>query len=361
VSSLKIFSHAPTRIDLAGGTLDIWPIYLFLKDALTLNVGINLYAEAVLEEKKTASAKGIITLRSEDQKTELKLEWDELEKIQPHPTLELHVKFLRYFAKQKKPSPSAGESDLFLSTLARSPAGAGLGGSSTLSIAIVGALGSWARGKSVDPAQEGERFIELVRDVETTVIRVPAGLQDYYGAMYGGLQTIRWMPVSHQRESLPLEILSELEKRLLLFYSGQSRNSGINNWALFKGYIDRESEVQNKFAKINDTTQKLLNALKNRLWREAGALIAEEWAIRKTLAPGITTPEIDEAFQIASRSFPDVSGKICGAGGGGCFFFYFPNPLTTEQRTRLIAAVEATGVRHLPFQTVPKGLEIRNA
>lgn len=357
MSSTKIFSHAPTRIDLAGGTLDIWPIHLFLKDPLTLNLAINLYADATLETQKVNSGKGRITLRSEDQGIELKLAWEELGEVQAPPALELHVKLLQYFTRLK----SGEGTDFILSTRARSPAGAGLGGSSTLSIAIVGALGTWANGKPIHPLEEGERFIELVRDVETTVIRVPAGLQDYYGAMYGGLQALHWMPCAHQREALPLNILSELEKRLLLFYSGQSRNSGINNWALFKGYIDRDIEVQTKFARINDTTQKLNQALRSHQWTQAGAAIAEEWNIRKTLAPGITTPEIDSAFQQVSRSFPQSSGKICGAGGGGCFFFYFPEPLSTEDKNQVISLVEAIGVKNLPFQAVPKGLEISNA
>lgn len=357
MSAIKIFSHAPTRIDLAGGTLDIWPIYLFLKNPLTLNLAINLHAEARVESTKATSGMGTITLRSEDQNTELKIRWEDLSQLQPPPALELHVKLLRHFAQTQQDQGT----DFLLSTRARSPAGAGLGGSSALSIAIVGALGTWATGRRIDPIQDGERFIELVRDVETTVIRVPAGLQDYYGAMYGGLQALHWLPRAPRREALATDILSALEKRLILFYSGQSRNSGINNWALFKGYIDRDPEIQTKFAQISEATQKLQSALIHHQWAEAGRAIADEWKIRKTLAPGMSTLEIDAAFQKAKELFPQSSGKICGAGGGGCFFFYFPDPLSLEERSRLIQAIEAVGVRNLPFTAVPQGLEIRNA
>ncbi|MCM2276495.1 MAG: hypothetical protein NDJ89_00270 [Oligoflexia bacterium] len=356
----RIESRAPTRIDLAGGTLDIWPLYLFLKDPLTINLGIDLFAEATLEESAPATGEPRILLRSADQNIELALAPDELATVQAPPALELHLKLLRYFARDK-----TIWTDLALSTRARSPAGAGLGGSSTLSIAIIGALATWARGKPIDPARDGEDFIEIVRDVETTVIQVPAGMQDYYGAMFGGLQSLQWGHGSHRHEWLPDTTLARLEERLLLFYSGQSRNSGINNWALFKSFIDEgksagavASEVRAKFERINQATHRLQDALAREDWRDAGQAIAEEWATRRTLAQGITTPEIDRAFEVARTLVPDSAGKVCGAGGGGCFFIYVPNPADKE---RVQKAVTEAGARHLGFRVSPRGLDVRRA
>ncbi|MCM2323654.1 MAG: hypothetical protein NDJ90_10380 [Oligoflexia bacterium] len=348
--TMRIESRAPTRIDLSGGTLDIWPLYLFLKDPLTLNLGIDLFAEAVLEEAPAASGTPQVLLRSGDQNIELKLQPSQLPTVRVPPALELHLKLLRYFARNK---PLTG--DLTLTTRAKSPAGAGLGGSSTLSIAIIGALASWAEGKPIDPEREGEDFIEIVRDVETTVIQVPAGMQDYYGAMFGGLQALNWGYGSHRREWLPEATLNRLEERLLLFYSGQSRNSGINNWALFKGFIDREAEVRSKFERINQATRRLEAALREENWEEAGRAIAEEWATRRTLAHGITTPEIDRAFEIAGKIGP-IAGKVCGAGGGGCFFIYVTDP---SLKDRVREAVTEAGSRHLPFRAAHRGLDVR--
>src|SRR6185312_15075251 len=104
-------------------------------------------------------------------------------------------------------------------------------------------------------------------------------------------------------------------------YSGQSRNSGINNWALFKSFIDKQEQVREKFGKIVAATTRLETALRRQDWDSVGAAIAEEWETRRTLAPGITTAEIDHAFAEAQK-ITKVSGKICGAGGGGCFFVY---------------------------------------
>ncbi len=346
-----IVSRAPTRIDLAGGTLDLWPLYLFLDHPITINLGIDLFAEARIESLGDDAG---IVLRSEDQGIEARFQWNELAKAQVSPALELHLKLLRFFARDQKQKQS-----LRLTTKAKSPAGAGLGGSSTLSVALIGALASWARGKIVAPLTEGENFIEIVRDVESTVIQVPAGLQDYYGAMYGGLQSLQWGFGSHERRWLSQEILTELEQRLLLFYSGQSRNSGINNWVLYKGFIDRQPGLRQKFEKIAAATKDLESALEHGDWQAVGQAISEEWETRQTLANGISTPEIGAAFAAAKKIAP-VTGKICGAGGGGCFFLYLPEA-DPDVKEAIQKSLSNEGIRPLPFKAVPHGLEIQRA
>lgn len=376
----RIDSKAPTRMDLAGGTVDLWPLYLFLERPVTVNLGIDLYAEARLElgpptaSPGSTSGAGTFTLRSEDQGHELKLGWNELASATVPPQLELHLKLLRHFARERATEGEGGGRkdfgfDLALSTRARSPAGAGLGGSSTLSIAMAGALATWARQgtqrEAVDILRDGVGLIEIVRDIETTVIQVPAGVQDYYGAMFGGLQSLRWGAGKHERAWLPEGILADLEKHLLLFYSGQSRNSGINNWALFKGFIDNQNDIRARFGKIASATHRLEEALMVRDWKAAGLAIADEWATRKTLAQGITTPEMDRAFESAQAiaggqgAASGVSGKVCGAGGGGCFFVYLEDASKPETKERIVEAFTAQGIRPLPFHAVPRGLEVR--
>src|SRR5207248_582348 len=123
-----------------------------------------------------------ILLRSQDQNAELSLSWDDLDSASAPPSLELHLKLLRHFVGERKRQTGFNPtSSIVFGTSAKSPAGAGLGGSSALSIAMIGALSTWARGKQ-DFLSSGERLIEIARDTETTVIQVPAGLQDYYGA-----------------------------------------------------------------------------------------------------------------------------------------------------------------------------------
>jgi D-glycero-alpha-D-manno-heptose-7-phosphate kinase len=353
--SIEIHSRAPTRIDLAGGTVDIWPIYLFLGNALTLNIGIDLFAEATLIAGAPKQGQGSITLRSEDQNHETRLSWDELESAKTHPALDLHLRLLRHFARTSHKGPGL---DLTLKTMAKSPAGAGLGGSSTLNVAITGALATWAWDRVFDPVVDGEKLIEVSRDVETTVIQVPAGLQDYYGAMFGGLQSLSWGAGVHAREWLSPRILSALESRVLLFYSGQSRNSGINNWQLFKSFVDKDTDVRTKFESITQATHELKAALLKEDWLGASKAIRKEWAARKTLAPGISTPEMEKAFSVASKLAPDSAGKVCGAGGGGCFFIYLPENMPSL-KSEISEEFVRLGIRSLPFKAVERGLTVK--
>ena len=289
----------------------------------------------------------------------------EIEQIQVTPGLELHFKLFRYFLDQKtRVNGQEVRGNFKLSTRAQSPAGAGLGGSSALSVALIGALSTWACLESTEPMlieRDGEKFIEIVRDVKLRVIKIPAGLQDYYSGMYGGLQNLQWGAGKHDRVEYPKEQRTELESRLLLFYSGQSRNSGINNWTLFKSFIDYDSQVRERFEKISAHANQLGKALKQKNWKNVQRAIAGEWEVRKTLAPGITTPTIEAAFAEAQK-LGDVTGKVCGAGGGGCFFIYLgaDDPVERSQLRQLLDKKFADqGIRPLPFRTVPSGLEVQ--
>lgn len=356
-AKLKITSRAPTRIDLAGGTLDLWPLYLFLDSPSTLNLGIDLFAEVTLEQTPKTRVTGEILLRSEDQNLELRFPWDFLKNPLIHipSALALHFKILQQLA----PKEGMQGLDLTVTSRAGSPAGAGLGGSSTLAIALAGAMSDWSQEARFDPQIDGVRLIELVRDVESSVIQVPAGVQDYYGAMFGGLQALRWGAGTHTREHLPAAILKELESRLVLVYSGQSRNSGINNWALYKSFIDNEDGVRNRFQAIAKATGLLENALRTANWAAVGEAISAEWALRRGLARQISTPELDGALEEA-QTVGKVAGKICGAGGGGCFFAYVPSGKTSE-KDAVKEIFSKRGMTVLPFSAVAGGLEVRRS
>ncbi len=143
---MRITSKAPTRIDLAGGTLDLWPLFLLHEDALTINVAVNLFATAKIEPRNDSS----IHVVSKDQKQEISAkDWKGLN---VNGTLPLHARLIRHFA------PTQG---FYLETDSLAPMGSGLGGSSTLAVAICGALNEFT-GKQYQRAD----FIGIVRDIE---------------------------------------------------------------------------------------------------------------------------------------------------------------------------------------------------
>jgi D-glycero-alpha-D-manno-heptose-7-phosphate kinase len=201
-------ASAPTRIDLAGGTIDIWPLYLFHPGAQTLNAAISLRAHVRLERRTD----DLVALVSEDTARQALLApGDEL---RTDRTLPLLGPLAHYF----------GASGLTMTTRGESPAGAGIAGSSALNIAVCGALNEWA-GTSHGP----ETLLEIAKDIEAQVIRVPTGLQDYRPALYGGVAAVELAPGSVRRVGLDVDP-AELERRLVLCYTGEPRNSGTNNW-----------------------------------------------------------------------------------------------------------------------------------
>jgi D-glycero-alpha-D-manno-heptose-7-phosphate kinase len=353
---VTIESIAPVRVDLAGGTVDIWPLYLLLNQPKTINFGISLFARTVIEAQPSATPQ--VKLESIDQKKSNTFTWAQIldENYEAIPELTLLVRLLRYFAKQH---PNPESLNFTLKTEAKSPAGAGLGGSSALSISIIGALWKWIHPREqLDLEKDGEFLISLTRDVESQVLYGPAGLQDYYGAAFGGLQLLSWKIAKNERESFPLSTLKELEARTLLFYSGKSRNSGINNWQLFKGLIDKNPDVEQNFKAICEATRDLEAALLKQDFQAVVKSVQKEWQTRKTLAPGISTPEMDQANERAKKVC-DVAFKVCGAGGGGCFFILLPEKNEAMKEAVKKAVLESSEIQSLPFEAVPHGLTIK--
>jgi D-glycero-alpha-D-manno-heptose-7-phosphate kinase len=323
-------SSAPTRIDLAGGTIDIWPLYLFHDGATTVNAAISLRAHARIEPFA-----GGLLLRSIDTSRETQAPtWSDLSDDAGLP-------LLTFLARHYQLEHAA------LITRGESPAGAGIAGSSALTIACCGALAQWTH-RSSDP----EDLLNVAMNVECQTIRVPTGVQDYRPALYGGIAAIELGVSGIQRVGLDVDARA-LEERLVLAYTGQPRHSGTNNWEIIKRHIDGDRGVFDCFERIRDTAVAMRYALERSNWDEVGRQIAAEWDNRKRLAPGVTTPEIDDLMRRAAAAGA-TAGKVCGAGGGGCLFCYGP----PAARTGIAAALQHGGARILDFHIETEGLRI---
>src|SRR5258706_10660558 len=308
------------RIDLAGGTIDIWPLYLFHPGAQTLNAAISLRARARLESRSDDR----IVIRSEDAGVTLEADgWQELRDRRELRLLSLLVHFFE-------------TRGITLTTSSQSPAGAGIAGSSALNVAVCGALADWNR-THFDP----EALLQIAMNVEAQTIAVPTGLQDYRPALYGGVAALE-LDVDGIRR-IPLAIdFRELERRIVLCYTGEPRNSGTNNWEITKKHLDGDRHVFDCFERIRDTAASMRDRLTRRDWDGVGTAIAEEWENRKRLAAGVTTPVI-EALIASAMAAGATAAKVCGAGGGGGLFCYGP----PEKRPAIAAALAAGGARPL--------------
>src|SRR5689334_22076554 len=298
---MTIEAIAPTRVDLAGGTIDIWPLYLFHPGASTVNFGVTLYARCRIEPRSDDQ----VILESRDRQVAFETRLADIEELAREERLELISKLVHFF----KP-----ETGFHLIAESKAPAGAGLGGSSALAIACIGALN-----RLVGDRYPLSKFIVIAANVESTVIRVPAGFQDYYGAFYGGVNAVRFNPDGIRRE--PVHVApEELEKRVVICYTGEPRLSGINNWEMFKRHIDGDAEVFDIFEKIRDAARDVRAALTVGDWARVAEVMRAAYPNRKRLAPNITTPHMEELVEVA-LSNGALAAKVCGAGGGGCIAF----------------------------------------
>jgi len=324
-----IETSAPTRIDLAGGTIDIWPLYLFHAGAQTLNAAISLRARARVESR----ADDRIVIRSEDTGVTVEAsDWPELKDRHELRLLSLLVHFFR-------------TRGITLTTSSESPAGAGIAGSSALNVAVCGALADWNRHQ-----YEPEALLQIAMNVEAQTIAVPTGLQDYRPALYGGVAALELGVDGIHRIPLHIDI-SELERRIVLCYTGEPHNSGTNNWEITKKHIDGDREVFDCFERIRDTASAMRDRLTRGDWDGVGAAIAEEWNNRKRLAPGVTTPVIDSLIARA-KAAGAIAAKVCGAGGGGCLFCFGP----PSKRTAIAEALALGGARLLDYTVQRDGL-----
>src|SRR6185369_585516 len=331
IREVHIHASAPTRIDLAGGTLDIWPLYLFHEGAQTINAAISLRASCDLR----ARADRRLVIVSED--SQERVEVDNWTQLRNTHDLRLLGRLLHFFQAE----------GVDLTTRSDSPVGAGIAGSSALNIAVCGALNAWTGGH-----RTADEIFQIAMNVEAQAIDVPTGAQDYRPAYYGGISAVELRVNGVRRVALDVRP-EELQQRIALAYTNASRNSGINNWDVMKRHIDGDAGVQLAFARIRDIAAAMRAALERRDWPEVGRQIGEEWENRKKLAAGVTTPEIDTMLE-AARKAGAASGKVCGAGGGGCLIC-FGDPADIPA---IRQALHESGARVLDFTIETRGLII---
>ena len=333
---MRIESRAPTRIDLAGGTLDIWPLYLFHEGSLTVNCAITRYASCVIETAPKPSCR--IVLVSRDIKRQESFPSFEALCRTRRYKLPLLAHLVRFFR------PKGG---FTLTTDSEAPAGAGIGGSSAMAVAICAALD-----RLTGAGLRREDWIHISRDVEAIVIRVPTGTQDHYPPAFGGAVAVVLAPGGERREALRCD-LDELERRLILCYTGKPRQHGINNWEVYKAHIDGKKSVLNSIERISNVAQHLRGALESYNWAEAGRLMREEWSFRKSNLPTISTKTIDRVIESARRNGA-LAGKVCGAGGGGCVVLL----IDPDARDRVESSVRDAGGKILDTRIDRQGVQV---
>ncbi|HEX8565385.1 MAG TPA: hypothetical protein VF648_06910 [Pyrinomonadaceae bacterium] len=330
-----IESSAPTRVDLAGSTIDIPPLFLFHEGAATVNFAVDLLAKCRIETR----ADDLIILESLDRKLKVESSLEQIEELRAEETLPLLAKLVHFFRP---------ETGFNLTTESEAPAGAGLAGSSALNIACIGALNAL-----VGNRYDESRFVTIAANVECQVIKVPTGFQDYYPAQFGGAMCLHFRPDGITREVINIDV-ETLERRIAVCYTGEPRNSGTNNWELTKRHIDGDRRLFDLFEGVRDTAIAMRQALIDEDWDLVGEILVAAQPERKKLSPNITTPQMDLLIETAMRAGA-IAAKVCGAGGGGCIAFYCEE----GKRGAVEAALEREeGAKVLNWKFAAEGLTV---
>jgi D-glycero-alpha-D-manno-heptose-7-phosphate kinase len=331
-SGKTIESSAPARVDLAGGTLDLWPLHALHPGSVTVNLAIDRRASC----RVARAAEGIRL-------------------VAPDRGLDRHVRS----PKELRDDPGTALVGALLEELApeggielefRSgvPFGSGLGGSSALAVAVAAALA-----RESGAAFGGLVSVEFVRDVETRVLGKPAGVQDYYPAFGGGLHVLRFETgrTVAEREAVDVDTW---DAHLTLFDTGAAHSSGMNNWEVFRRRLEGDPAVSRSLEKIADAARAMAAAAEARDFPSMGRALEDEWKSRRELAPVVSSPAIEAAISAATAAGA-WGGKACGAGGGGCVVFLSPPERTSDVREAL-GRLKSGQV--LPVRAENRGLEL---
>ncbi len=327
--ALRVVARAPCRVDLAGGTLDIWPLGLLHPGARTVNVAVSLMATVEMARREQGFR---VVQAGSDVETASAAE------LSRDPSTAL----VGLVAESLELPPFA------VHLVTESPRGAGLGGSSALIVALI-AASEELLGR--EPSSAAARAA-LGRDLEARMMGLPTGMQDHYPALLGGVLEIAHRPGGEVVQALPAD-LERLAASLVVAYTGQSHFSAGQNWQVVRRRLDGEAEARDLFGGIAATAELLSRALEEGDLAEVGRLMSEEWSQRRQLADGVSTPEIERLLERA-RAAGAWGGKACGAGGGGSIAVLSPPERTPEVER----ALEGGGARLLEARPTAHGLAV---
>ncbi len=303
-------SKAPLRIGLAGGGTDVSP-YSDMYGGAILNATISLFAFAnieILSEKK-------IIIQALDRNEEEHYEWNAC--LPVNGKLDL-LKGVYNRIQKDYGIPSTG---FRLSTFVDAPAGSGLGTSSTLVVAIIGAFVEMLKLPLGD-----YDIAHYAYQIEREDLSLTGGKQDQYAAMFGGVNYMEF----YENDKVivnPLRIksqyLHELENNLLLYFTSTSRESALIITEQVKNVNEKNAKSIEAMHQLKEQAKLMKEALLKGKLNEFGEILNIGFQQKKQMAHNISNSLIEEIYESAKKAGA-TGGKISGAGGGGFMIFYCP-------------------------------------
>jgi D-glycero-alpha-D-manno-heptose-7-phosphate kinase len=332
-------SKAPLRIGLAGGGTDVSP-YSDMYGGAILNATLSLYANATIEPL----AENKIILEAIDRNETQEFDWST--ELPINGKLDL----LKGVYNRIQKDYNIKQQGFRLSTYVDAPAGSGLGTSSTLVVAIIGAFAEMLR----LPLGEYD-MAHYAFEIERKDLNLAGGKQDQYAATFGGVNFMEFYGEDKVIVN-PLRVkqqhLFELENNLLLYYTSTSRESAEIIKKQSKNVTDNKEKSIEAMHQLKQQAQRMKEALLKGRLNEIGEILDFGFQQKRQMAEGISNPLMEEIYETAKKAGA-TGGKISGAGGGGFMIFYCP----VNTKYNVIKSLESFGGRHRNYQFTEHGLK----
>jgi D-glycero-alpha-D-manno-heptose-7-phosphate kinase len=331
-------SKAPLRIGLAGGGTDVSP-YSDLYGGAILNATISLYANATIEPIE----ENRIILKAIDRQEEEQYDWTK------ELPLTGKLDLLKGIYNRIQKDYGIPQRGFRLSTFVDAPAGSGLGTSSTLVVAIIGAFAEMLR----LPMGEYD-MAHYAFEIERQDLKMAGGKQDQYAATFGGVNYMEFYgddKVIVNPLRIKQQYLFELENNLLLYYTATSRESAEIIKKQSRNVVDKKGSSIEAMHQLKEQARLMKEALLKGKLHEIGEVLNFGFQQKRLMAEGISNPLMDDIYETAIKAGA-TGGKISGAGGGGFMIFYCP----ANTKYNVINSLDKFGGRHRSYLFVEHGL-----
>jgi len=333
-----LLSKTPVRIAFGGGGTDVEP-YCSEYGGFVVNATITNYFRAILNKREDPSIK----IFSNDKFTAYRFE--KLEDLKLTNINSDIIKAIIYLLQ-----PEFGM-DIYLH--GEPPKKAGLGASASLCTCLIGGIS-----KLHNIPLNKHEIAEKAFQVEQEILQNSGGRQDQYAAVYGGFNEIQFHGKSDVRVNkinVSDSFMKALEKRIILYYTGEPHTSGNMVSAQVSSYLKNKKKSKESLDTLKNIAFQMRDAVKSENIEDLGRLLTKDWREKTEFNPLITTDYMRKLHEIIMKN-GGIGGRVCGAGGGGCMFWI----VNLHKKEEIISKLNKQAGKPIHFEFISDGLQISN-